>query len=165
MRRVRARRQTHAAYGQLERAFAGIVQRAEFPQRALRDERVIETAHGLRRAGAIDTFAHLGRRHAVPAAAQLLVRHGGDFNVQVDAVQQRSGNLAEIALDDGARRTALARRIAVITAGTPVQIATATWNANTRLRSEARPKPLAAATRQRGAGVAPCALNHTAGFF
>ena len=93
MRRVRARRQTHAAYGQFERALAGIVQRAEFPEHALRDERVIETAYGLRRAGAVDTLAHLGRRHAVAAAAQLLVRHGGHFNVQIDAVQQWSGNL------------------------------------------------------------------------
>jgi hypothetical protein len=87
IRRVRTCRQIHAAYGQLERALAGIVQRAEFPERALRDERVIETAGRLRRAGAIDTLAHLDRRHAIAAAAQLLVRHGGDFDVPVDAAR------------------------------------------------------------------------------
>jgi hypothetical protein len=39
--------------------------------------------------------------------------------------EQRSGNLAEIALEDGARRTALARGIAVEPAGTPAQATTA----------------------------------------
>ena len=51
------------------------------------------TAYDLRRDGAVDTLAHLGRRHAVAAATLLLAGHGGNVNVQVDAVRPRQLDL------------------------------------------------------------------------
>lgn len=44
-------------------------------------------------------------------AAQLLVGHGGNFNAQVDAIEQRSAALAQVTLDDRARATTLAPRV------------------------------------------------------
>ena len=44
--------------------------------------------------------------------------------MQVDAVQQRPADLAEVALDDAAGAAAFVRRIAKVTARTPVQIST-----------------------------------------
>jgi len=46
--------------------------------------------------------------------------------VQVDTIEQRSADLAHIALDDAPGAAALVRRIAVVTTRTPVQTSTAT---------------------------------------
>jgi hypothetical protein len=45
--------------------------------------------------------------------------------VQVDAIEQRPTDFAEVALDDPAGATAFVRRIAEITTRTPVRITTA----------------------------------------
>jgi hypothetical protein len=62
---------------------------------------------------------------AVALAAELLIRHGRNFNVQIDTIEQRSADLGEIALDDAGRAAAFARDITVETARTPVQVSTA----------------------------------------
>lgn len=50
---------------------------------------------------------------AVALAAELLVRHGGNFDVQIDPIQQRSADFSEVALDDAGRAAAFARNVAV----------------------------------------------------
>ncbi len=114
------------AHGQLERALAGVVKAAELPQQLRGKLRVGVAALLLARAGGFDALAHGLARSAVSVAAHFLVRHGGHFDVQVDAVQQRPADLAEVALDDRRRAAALARGVAEKPARTSVQVATDT---------------------------------------
>jgi hypothetical protein len=62
---------------------------------------------------------------AIAFAAELFVGDGRNFDVQINAIEQRSADLCEIALDDAGRTAALARDITVEAARTPVQISTA----------------------------------------
>ena len=60
----------------------------------------------------------------MPVGAELLERHGGDFQMQVDAVEQGAADLTEVALDNAAGAAAFPRRIAEEPARTSVQITT-----------------------------------------
>jgi hypothetical protein len=55
----------------------------------------------------------LGRR----SAAQLLVLHGRNFDMNIDAVEQRAGDFGHVALDHGRRTHALARLVVEVAAG------------------------------------------------
>ena len=68
-------------------------------------------------AGGQDAGANLGRAFGGGAAAQLLILHGGDLDVDVDAVQQRAGDLGDVALDHGRGTHALARLVVEVAAG------------------------------------------------
>jgi hypothetical protein len=116
--------ESHAADGHFQGAFAGIVKGAQFADEAGGYAGVVLTARLLQGAGPFDAGANFrgGFRHRV--AAQLLERHRGHFHVDIDAVQERAADLAEIALNDGRGATALARGVAVEPARAPVQITT-----------------------------------------
>ena len=109
-----------------EGPFGGAVQRAQLAQPARRHIGVDESALRLARPRGQDPLAHFRRCRAGPAAAHLLVGHGGHFDVQVDAVQRRPADLAQVTLDDAAGATAFVGRVAEVTTRTPVQVSTAT---------------------------------------
>ena len=50
-------------------------------------------------------------------AAQFFVSDGRNFDVQIDAIEQRSAHFAQVALDDRAGAAAFARRIGEVSAG------------------------------------------------
>jgi len=56
-------------------------------------------------AGGDDLAADLGARRSRPVAGQFIIRNVRDFDVQVDAVEQRAGDFAEIALNLNLRTT------------------------------------------------------------
>ena len=62
---------------------------------------------------------------AVALTAELLVGHGRNFDVQIDAIQQRAADLGEITLDDAGSAAAFPRNIAVEAARTTVQVSIA----------------------------------------
>ena len=72
----------------------------------------------------LHTCPDFGGGNSVILASQLLVRHGRDLDVQIDTVEQRTADLAEVTLDDAAGATALPRGIAEKSAGAPVQVRT-----------------------------------------
>ena len=78
-----------AAHGHLQGALARLVQAAELAQELGGEVRVGVAALVLDQAGGFDEGSHLGRRDALLVGAHFLVRDGGDFDVQIDAVEQR----------------------------------------------------------------------------
>jgi hypothetical protein len=74
---------------------------------------VVEAARPLDGAGALHHRANVGGRLAGIGGAHLFIGHGGDFQVNIDAVEQRSADLAQIALDHAGRAAALARGVAI----------------------------------------------------
>jgi hypothetical protein len=119
---VRAGGQAHPPHGHLQRTLPRLVERTDLSQLANGDAGVIKATRLLNGSGALNTCADFSRTHPVTLAAQLLKRHRWHFNVQVDAVEQRPANLAQIPLDDPARTAAFACRIGKMTARTSVQI-------------------------------------------
>jgi hypothetical protein len=87
-------------------------------------------------------LADLGRRFSRAGSAQLFVGHGRHLDVDIDAVEQRPADLAQVALDDPRRATALARRIAEKAARAPVQTSIA-------LSNECTGRPADSPTRRR----------------
>ena len=59
-------------------------------------------------ASADHAAAHAGGTFGFHVAAQFFVLHGGDFDVDVDAVEQRAGNFGDVALDLHGRAVAFA---------------------------------------------------------
>src|SRR5947209_6797220 len=64
-------------------------------------------------ARAFDAAAALRGRFGCRGAAQLFVRDGGNFDVDVDAVEQRSADSTQVALNGYGSASALARGIPV----------------------------------------------------
>jgi hypothetical protein len=123
---VSASGKAHAADGHFEGALAGIIEGADGADLAGGYAGVLEAACLLHRARLLDPGANIGRRLGGGGAAQFFERQGGDLNVNIDAVEQGSTDLAEIVLDLTRGTAALARGIAKKAAFAPVQIPTAT---------------------------------------
>ena len=62
----------------------------------------------------------LCRTFRLMRASHFLVVHGGNINVDVDAIEQRTGDLRNVALNHRRRAVALVRAIVVKTAGTRI---------------------------------------------
>jgi hypothetical protein len=77
----------HPAHRHLQRPFAGVVQGAQFPQLRRRNARIIESALVLNGSRRFHALAHFSRTSAVILPAKLLVGHGGNFNMQVYAIE------------------------------------------------------------------------------
>ncbi len=77
-------------------------------------------AFGLDFAGAQHAIANRRRAFHFDVAAQFFVFHRGDFDVDVDAVEQRAGNFRDVTLDLHRRAVAFARGIAEESAGARV---------------------------------------------
>jgi hypothetical protein len=122
---VRTGRKAHLPDGHLERAFAGIVQCALFADQAHRHPCIHKTARLLHGPSLFYAPANVSRRLAHAIAAQLLIRNGRNFDVNVDTIEQRPADLAQVPLDDAGRTAAFARSIAKEAARAPVQISTA----------------------------------------
>ena len=71
-------------------------------------------------AGGEDAGADLGGAFGGGVAAELLVLHGGDFDVDVDAVEQRAADFGDVALDHGRGAHALAGLVVEVAAGAGV---------------------------------------------
>src|SRR6185437_8758627 len=74
-------------------------------------------AFELKSAGGDDAFANRGGGFDCTRIAQIFVFYGGDFDVNVDAVEQRAGNFGDVALNLRRRAVAVARGIAKESAG------------------------------------------------
>lgn len=110
---VRPRAQPHASNRDLQRALAGLVERAECAQRRMRDLGIVESALLLNAARGLHPGAHFGAGSSAFFTAQFLVRDRGNFDVKIDAVEQRSADLAQITLDLRRRTPAFTRGVAV----------------------------------------------------
>jgi len=66
-------------------------------------------ASGLTIAGGDDTGANRGGIFAGRRSAESLVFYGGDFDVDVDAVEERAGDFCDVALDHGRSAVTFAR--------------------------------------------------------
>jgi hypothetical protein len=87
---------------------------------------VVEAAGVLHGAGLLHAGANLRRRLGIGIAAQFLEGDGWNLDVDIDAVEQGTADLAQIVLNLARGAPALAGGIAVEPALTPVQITTAT---------------------------------------
>jgi len=121
---VRAGGEAHAADGHFESALAGIVEGADFADGAGGHPGVVESASLLQGAGALDAGANLFGGFGGGVAAQFLEGHGGDFDVNIDAVEQGPADLAEIPLDLAGRAAAFTGGIAIEAAAAGVHITT-----------------------------------------
>jgi hypothetical protein len=88
----------------------------EFAQNCGRNVRIVVAAFLLYLAPARNAVAHLRGGDAVAGAAQFLIRYRGDLDVQIDAVEERTAQLALVTLDDGARAAAFPGGVAVMAA-------------------------------------------------
>ena len=84
---------------------------------------IVEAALPLCKPARLNSLPYLGRGDAIALSPHLLV---GDryFNVQVDAVEERSADLAEILLDLCPGTAAFARAVAVESTAATVQLST-----------------------------------------
>ena len=121
---MRAGGKSHASRGHFQSALAGVVEGAILAKQVRGNVRVVIAAGLLDDSRSHHPLADLGRGNAVVLAAQLLVGYPRNFDMDVDAVQQRSSNLTQVALNDARRTAALARSVAVESTRAPVQIAT-----------------------------------------
>ena len=131
---VRSGGESHSAYRHFECAFTGSVEGALCADQANGHARIGVSS---RLPGGADAFhprADLGRALARRCSAEFLVRHGGDFHVNVDAVEQGAADLAQVTLNQGGGAPALARGISVKAAGACVQIAIGLLNGYTDRR-------------------------------
>ena len=95
---------------------------------------VVEAAGALE-VGPVSTRARISARGlGCGVAAQFLEGNGGDFDVDIDAVEQGAADLAEIVLDLTGSAAAFAGGIAVEAAFTPVHVATALLRRSTGCR-------------------------------
>jgi len=74
----------------------------------------------LQRAGGQDAGTDLGRPLGGGASAQLFILHGRDFDVDVDAVEQRARDFRDVALDHGRGTHAVAGFVVEVAAGAGV---------------------------------------------
>src|ERR1035441_5134613 len=105
--------EAHAADGHFEGALAGIVESADFADIAGGYAGVVESAGALYGAGLFDAGSDFGGRLGGGIAAQFLEGDGWDFDVDIDAIEQGTADLAEIVLDLAGSAAALAGRIAI----------------------------------------------------
>ena len=90
------------------------------------DERVVEAAPPLFFPRGLDPLSEVVGAGSRIGPAKIFVRHGRNFDVQVDPVEHRPTDLGQIPLDDPRRTPALPRRVPVEPARTSVQIVTDT---------------------------------------
>ena len=105
--------EAHASDGHFEGALAGIVESADFADIAGGHAGVVESAGALYGAGLLDAGADFGGRLGGGIAAQFLEGDGWDFDVDIDAIEEGTADLAEIVLDLAWGAAALAGRIAI----------------------------------------------------
>ena len=106
--------EAHAADGHFEGALAGVVEGADAADIAGGHAGVVEAARAAGASRACSTRARIsGGGFGGGVAAQFLEGNGGDFDVDIDAVEQRAADLAEVVLDLAGRAAAFAGGIAV----------------------------------------------------
>ena len=101
-------RQAGFVHARLQQVAAGRVELADLPDLpaghlAVGLLRGAAEAGGLAGAGRVDLLGHRRAVGAARAGRQLLERHGGHFDVDVDAVEQRAADLGHVPLDLRAR--------------------------------------------------------------
>jgi hypothetical protein len=104
--------EAHAADGHFEGAFAGIIEGADAADIAGGHAGVVEAAGVLHGAGLFDTGADDGGGFGSGVAAEFLEGDGGDLDMDIDAVEQGTADLAQIVLDLARGTAALAGGIA-----------------------------------------------------
>jgi hypothetical protein len=91
---VRPRRQAQPPNRHFERPLTRIVESAQASQLPHRNLSVVVPASPLNRAGAFDALANFRRSRPLIFAAQFLIRHRRNFNMQIDPIEQRPANLS-----------------------------------------------------------------------
>jgi hypothetical protein len=74
----------------------------------------------------LHALPHFGRRHSIVFVPQLPKRNCRHFDVQIDPIEERPTELAQVTLDHGRRTPAFSRGVNEKTAHAPVQVSTAT---------------------------------------
>lgn len=162
------RRKSHPPHGHLEGSLARVIQPADFAQNVGWHMRVVESAALLNQSRLQDPCPHLGRGLARAFGPHLLVSHGGDFNMEVDAVQEGAADFTEVTLDFGAGAAALAGGVAAEAAAAGVQITTAP-SMNVECRADAGTRNVTHSTKHwqtvcaQGAQVGPAPPAWTCG--
>ena len=114
---VGARRKAKARDRVLQHFFAFVANRAEFPNHFWRHVRVGKNlflrrvASRLNRPCPAHAFANRGGVLGIALGAQFLIFYGWNFDVNVDSVDQRTGNFRDVTLNLRRRAVALARGI------------------------------------------------------
>jgi len=119
-------RESHLANGHFERPLARIIEGTQFAQLLHRDIRIAKSARVLNGASLGDAAAHFTGARPDLFAAQFLIGYGRNFDMQIDAIEQRPADLAEIALNGATGASTVASWIPEKSATAPVQIATDT---------------------------------------
>ena len=86
---------------------------------------VVRASSQGRRPCLLDAPGDLGGGGSLAHAAQLLIGHRRNFDMQIDPVEQRTTDLAQVSLDDRTRAATLMRGVAEKSTRTPVQLTTA----------------------------------------
>ena len=136
--RVAAGGKAEAFGDELEEAVAGFVRLAMFADEARRHLRVavdaaVAEAFFLNRSAGFDTQGDDLRCFGVGAVDEIAVFDGRDFDLNVDAVEQRAGDLGTIALNNYRRAGTGVGGVGKIAAGTGVRVAFPTISANSVL--------------------------------
>lgn len=93
-------------------ALSGIIEGADLANHTGGNPGIVEPARLLHGSGVLHAQSDFGGGFTRGLAAKLLVRHRGNFHVNIDAVRERAADLAEILLD-------LSRRAAAFLGGVP----------------------------------------------
>ena len=110
---MRPRGKSHPPDRHFKCPLARVIQHANRPHLSHRNLRVAKPTFHLNSAGSDHPFAHFGGRDAALLGAQFFVSDGRHLNVQIDAVEQWSADLGQIALNQAAGTAAFASRVSV----------------------------------------------------
>ena len=142
---------SHLSHREFQGSFAGLIQGTQRAYRGGRDHGVNKTTGFLSLPRAQHPLPHGGRGNAGVLGAKLLKWHGGHFDMQIDPVQQRTADLAEVALDDPAGAAALAAGVAVVAARASMRMTVGRSRFDTRRGGKSiAARPASPSTMRRG---------------
>src|SRR4051794_23585967 len=75
--------------------------------------RVVESTSPLRFSCVLDPLPDLSRRSSICFAPELFVRHRGNFDMHIDAIEKWTAHLREIPLNDARRAAAFSSRVPI----------------------------------------------------
>jgi hypothetical protein len=73
-------------------------------------------------AGALDAFANSGGRLFAPRAGDIAIFHGRHFNVEIDAIEERTRDALAVTMDLGGAAAAFTFKIAEVSAWTRIPL-------------------------------------------
>jgi len=119
---VSAGGEAHFADGHFKRTFAGCIERAIRADAPRGHVGVVVAACLLNAARGLHALANSLGSFCYGIASELFIRNGGNFDMDIDAVQQRSADLSQVALNDARCAAAFARGIGIEAAWAGVHV-------------------------------------------